>query len=143
MSKGVMTVLGGLLIFLLLGAMLTGLVSFRASSTSDYYVVNSGVTEANVTLALDVLDNDKSNIAVSSNMTADAPLRNTYTASSRVLNVTGLDSSTTRKLTVTYYTPRLTQYLGVDTAARLWPLYVVLATLAIIAGAIYGAFRRE
>ncbi len=129
----------------LLSAMLSQTVAFRGKTINDLFTVNSGVTTANCSLSLPVMDGDKTNISASSNMTADSALVNTYTqgtgGAKDVVNITGLDDTVTRQLTITYLTNQLGSFPGVDIAAKIWPLYIVLALLAAITGGIVYAFR--
>ncbi len=132
-----------IIIILLLGAMLAGLQAFRATTIDEPF--NAGVAADNstvVALSHSVLDDDTLNISLSSNITADAPVLSSYSASSRSLRVTGLDSGTAlRRLTVTYKSNQLGQFAPVDLAVKFWPLYYILGLLGVITAAVIHEFK--
>lgn len=144
--KGIIALFGGTFLIILMSAMLTGLVAFRSTSQSaDYDVTTAaGATSANVTLILPVLDADIGNItSVTSNITTDAPLANTYTDAIKRVLISGLDDDAARRLTVVYRTSSLNSYLGADIAAKWWPLFLVLGIIAVITAAIINGFREH
>ncbi len=137
--KGIIALFGGTFLIILMGAMLTGLIAFRSTSQSaDYDVTTAaGATSANITLVQSVLDADIANItSVTSNITTDAPLASTYTDATKKVLVSGLDDDAARRLTVIYRAPALNSYVGADTAAKWWPLFLVLGIIAVITAAI-------
>jgi hypothetical protein len=139
--KGVMTLIGVVVVIMMLGAMMLALNTFRAEAiTAPYNVTTDGSTEqAAVTLANDVLDDNKINITVTSSDQDDAPIPFTYVASTNVLTITGLAISTTRTLTVIYDTAAQNQI--VDLLAKYFPVFLILGIIAIVGGLIYTAVQ--
>lgn len=139
--KSVMILIGVVVVIMMLGAMMLALNTFRAEAiTAPYNVTTDGsTTQATVTLANPVLDDNKINITVTSSDQDDAPIPFTYVAATDSLTITGLAISTTRTLTVVYDTPA--QDGVVDILARYFPVFLVLGIIAIVAGLIYTAVQ--
>lgn len=121
-------------------AIMPALSSFRGLTVTAPYNVNSGSTSANITLANDVLDDNKVNITpITSPEATDAPVAWAYVSSTRVLTVTGLDDTKSRQLSVTYKYPRLDGIT--DTAAHYTPTFLILAGIAVAGGAAVAAWK--
>ncbi len=143
MNKGILALFGATLIILLMVSTLSGITEFRSDSSTAYYdnTTVAGQTSANVTLVLGVLDDELGNVtSISSNITTDAPLSYLYTAATKYLLVTGLDDDNTRRLTVIYRYPALSNYTGVDLVAKWWPLFLVFGVIGVVVAAIFRAF---
>ena len=134
------------MVILLLGGVFTGIQEVRSTSHTEAFgsvTTAAGVTTANVTLVEDLFGDRTAEVtSVTSNVTTDVPLVSTYTAATNKLLISGLTASQTRTLTVVYKIGRLTDYFGVDTAIRTWPMFLVLGVIGIIAGAVYSASKR-
>lgn len=144
--KYIIALFGATLLILLMVSTMGGVTSFRSTAQTQLYnnTTAAGVTSANLTLPLGVLDDSLSGIpSVSSNLTGDAPLASSYISTSKVLNVSGLLESATRQLTVIYRYPALTNYSGVDIVAKWWPLFLSLAIIAVVVAAIVNAVRGD
>lgn len=142
--KGIIALFGGTFLIILMAATLGSINDFRATSTTATYDTTTGVgvTGANLTLSLSVLDSDLTNVtSLSSNNTADAPIASSYTAATKVVAVAGLNASDSRRLTVIYRAPSLNNYTGADLAAKWWPLILVIGIIAVITGAIVKSFQ--
>ena len=144
--KPVMLIIGACMIILLLAGVLTGIQDVRSTSHTDAFgsvTTAAAVTTANVTLVEDLFGDRTAEVtSVTSNLTTDIPLVYSYTAATNRLIISGLTASETRTLTVVYKIGRLTDYFGVDTAIRTWPMFLVLGVIGIIAGAVYSASKR-
>lgn len=139
--KGIMTLVGVVIIIMMLGAMMAAVVTFRSTDvTASYNVTTDGnTTQTSIVLANDVLDDNKVNITVTSSDTDDAPIPYAYTESTKTLTVTGLAISTTRTLTVVY---KVASQDGiVDTLAKYFPVFLVLGLISIVVGIIYTAVQ--
>ncbi len=102
--------MGIIAVFLLLGAFASpindGIKSWRTSDTTETFLITTaaGVTSANVTLGHDLYQYATSEVEdFSSNETGDTPVADSYVSATKILLVTGLDSSKTRSLEVNYY----------------------------------------
>lgn len=131
------------IIILLMPAMLLAIDQFRLSDQVDPFTVASGSISANVTLSQDLYNDETRNVEISSNVTTDAPIANTYTTSTNVLNITGLNSSASHYLTVTYKIDRLGDYFGAGAGAKAIPVLLILGAMCIVGGAGYQAFHRN
>jgi hypothetical protein len=143
--KPVLLLIGAVLIILLMPAMLLSINDFRMTDKAEDHIVAlvSPAVASDITLSQDLFDDATYNvISITSNETSDAPIAATYTAATNVLNVTGLTTDKTRRLTVTYSIAALSSYWGADTGAKVWPMFLILGVLGIIAGAVYVATRR-
>jgi hypothetical protein len=140
--KSVIALFGVGLFLLFLGvAMMPALSSFRGVPVDAPYnitLVGSDNTTATVTLANDVLDDNKVNITALSTNENDAPVPFTYTANNRHLTVTGLQQNASRTLTLTYKVARLDG--ATDMAARFLPTFLIIAAIAVVAGAAKSAW---
>lgn len=131
------------IIILLLYAMILALDQFRLEDRTDYFTVASGATSANVTLTQDLYNDDTQNVSsVSSNVTTDAAVASTYTSSTNVLLISGLDSSASHYLTVVYSIDRLGEYYGAGAASRVLPVLLILGIISIVGGAVFQAYSK-
>ena len=141
--KAATNIIAAVIIILMLPAMLLGIDDFRLQDQADPFVVASGATSANVTLSQDLYSDDTINVSsITSNTTGDAPIANSYTSATNVLNITGLDSGSSHYLTVTYSVDRLGDYFGAGAGAKVIPVLLILGILCIVGGAGYQAFSR-
>jgi hypothetical protein len=143
--KAVGTIIGACLIILLLGAVLSGITSFRSAEYEEPHNVTTagGVTSANITLTQDLFNDDTAFATISSNDTDDAAVPSSYTAGTNTLLISGLAASTTRQLTVTYRYGQLGDYWGADLGARAWPLILVLGVFGVVAGAVVSTYSKR
>lgn len=141
--KSVMMILGAILVVILLGAALDAINDFRGGSYTDTFNVSTGSNEtsSDCTLSQDLLDDKTAYAAISSNCTDDAPVPSSYNSATGALTVGGLQASTQRMLTVVYSYPQLSSYWAADTAARTWPMFLVLGVIGVIGGAVYIATK--
>ncbi len=144
--KPIIGLFGCTLLILLMAATMGGITAFRASSQTANFAVTTpvGSTSTNVTLPLAVLDDSLINItSVTSNNTADAPTGTLFISASKLLNITTLNAADTRRLTVVYWSPKLDAFIGVDIAAKWWPLFLVLAILMVCVAAMVHAWQNH
>ncbi len=145
--KHIIAIFGATLLIILMAATMGGITAFRSTTqTLQYdYTTGAGGTSANLTLPLAVLDDNLLHInSVTSNITADAPIAAVFIVGTKTLNVTGLNASDTRRLTVVYRTPSLVDYnSGVDLVAKWWPLFLVFGIIAVVVGAIVQSFQSK
>lgn len=130
------------IIIMLLPAMLLSLDAFRLDDQVDPFVVSSGAASANVTLSQDLYGDETRNVSISSNVTTDAPIASTYTTATNVLFITGLDSTETHYLTVTYKIEGLSDYWAAGSGSRVIPTLLILGIIVVIAGVGVTSFRR-
>lgn len=142
MKAAILLIVVGLLV-LLSPAMLTALDEFRLTDQEDSYVVAAGSSSTTVTLSQTLYGGRTANVqSISSNVTDDAPIASSYATATKVLTITGLDSSTGHYLTVTYSIDGLTDFFGGQTATRAFPMLFVMAILSITGGAVYLAWQK-
>lgn len=136
--------IGAILVILLMPATLLSIDDFRMADFQNEYNVATGAGEntTSVTLSQELYGDETRNAIVTSNVTADAPIASSYTSSSRALLVTGLAASESRRLTVDYQIDALEDYWGAGLGSRVWPLFLILGVLGIVAGAVYNATRK-
>ena len=101
--------IGILAIFLLLGAfsgaILDGIKGWRTEDTTQSYIVatGAGVTTANVTLSLELYNDEVTEvISVTSNET-ETPIASSYDDATQKLLIAALNANDSRTLTVNYY----------------------------------------
>ncbi len=143
--KPAMMVISAILIILLMRSALTSINNFRMASYAEPHIVAtvSPDTSGNVTLTQALYNSSVVNAVVTSPNTNDAPLSALYTSSTKVLWVQGLETNQTRTLTVTYKIDALTDYLGAAAAVVVWPLFLILGVIGIIAGAVFTAMKNR
>lgn len=137
-------IIGSICVILLLSGALSAINDFRSTAITEEYDITTGVgvTSANITLVHDLFGDNTISATVTSNDTGDAPISYLYTASTRILQITGLDASVTRRLTIVYRTDSLWDYPGAGLSARMWPVFIVLGIIGLIAAAVVSAMRR-
>lgn len=114
--------------------------NYAEASTTASVTTGGGVTDGNVSLGYELyLANLDSVTAINSTDSDDTPAPANYTEVSRVLNVSGLQASTTRTLTIAYLTARSDSYL--PTIGNVAPLLIVVCILAIGAGMVYKSWQ--
>ncbi len=141
--KSVLLLIGAGIIILLLPAILTGVNDFRMTDYEEPHVATTGgaVTTADITLSQSLFGDHTYNASISSNITADAPIPSSYASATKILTVSGLQASQTRRLTITYKIDSLEDYYGAGIGARAWPIMLVLGVIGVIVGAVYNATR--
>lgn len=133
----------GIIAFILLvsfsGAIADGVKGWRTDTITESeasVVTGAGETTANVTLDRELYQNSVVEvIAISSNVT-ESPVASTYTSATQVLLVSALDTSTTRTLTLNYYSELE------DTVMQAIGAFILFAIFGGCAGAIlWGIFK--
>lgn len=115
--------------------------------TDSYSQSISGVTTGagayaeNVTLGRAPYSDDYASVTgVSSNLSSDSPTASGYNSVSRALEVSGLEESLTRTLTISYEIDSVTLPAGVATFLTLWRWFWIFVITGLIGGAIYAFF---
>ena len=128
------------------------MVSINQVRSDDFpYSFYSVATAGGVTNATVVLPNGKSlyqsdigNIeTVTSDNVADHPTVQNYAAAGTVLSVQGLAAGSSRNLTVTYLTPALTGYSGLDQFTGITPLLLMIGGLFVIIGGVWASIANH
>jgi len=141
--KSVLLLVGACIIILLLPAILGSVNDFRMTDYEEPHIVATGGAEttADITLSQALFGDNTYNASITSNVTADAPIPSSYASATKVPTVSGLETSETRRLTITYKIDSLENYYGAGLGARVWPLMLVLGVIGVIVGAVYNATR--
>lgn len=137
-------VIAAVIIVLLLPASIVALNEFRMTDYEEPHNITTGAgeTTANVSLSQELFNDDTALVSLSSNNTSDAPIPYLYTSATRYLLITGLVEDDTRQVTVTYKIDNLTDYVGAGVAAKVWPVFLILGIIGIVAAGVYSATRR-
>lgn len=146
--KVAVTIIGVILVLLLFGTMLGGITSARTDERTDSFAaVTTGVgeTEADVILVTDIYGDDILNvIEITSDLNTDAPLPDAYVAGTNTLTVRGLTASDSRNLDITYRYNALTgDSATAGTFMGFVPLFVIIALVVIVVGAMVAAFSHR
>lgn len=109
-----------------------GVYDFRTDQRTDTFSTDTavGVTSANETLFGDLYDCDMGSIDIDSDLVTDAPLPNSVNCTSRVLNITGLTTNTTRTLDITYDYDALEGNNAIDTLLG-WIPYINILIIVV------------
>jgi len=115
---------------------------YRTDLRTDTFSTTTAaaVTSANVTLLTGLYDSDISTIDIDSDDSTDDPLANTYNATSRVLNVTGLTAATTRTLDITYDIDALEGSDAIGKIADIVPFVWMILIIAFPPAALFAIF---
>jgi len=115
---------------------------FRTDLRTDTFSTATGVDahSANETLLNDLYDGDIGSIDIASDDTSDTPLANSYNATSRQLNITGLADNTTRSLDVSYDIDALQGSSAISTIADRVPWVWLLMVIAFAPAALFAIF---
>lgn len=143
--KALALIIGAVCVILLLSGALAAIHDFRSTSIEEQYDITTGagVTSSNVTLVHELFGDNTISATVTSDLNLDAPIAYSYTSSTQVLLVTGLDESQTRRLTIDYRTDGLWDYPGAGLTARMWPLLLGLGVIGLIVAAVIVAVKRD
>lgn len=135
---GVMVLVGIIIIAMGLPAILDGLVDFRTEGITDQYIIttNGSTTTGDVQLTHALYNGDTQYASVSSNTTADVPVKGNYTSATKGLTFSGLAINTTRTISVNYRSFGLDNYTGADTGIGFFPVMLALSMLGIVGAAI-------
>ncbi len=145
--RSVIIMFGAILYIICLPIAFHGLHDARVDQfTQNYVLVNTplGVTAANVTLSKALWGDDITSVySVTSNISNDTPSTSNYTAANRRLEVSGLYPSSDRTLSVVYEiaSVALAELPSISGLIIVIALFVVVAVIGLIAGAIYQYFR--
>ncbi len=129
------------IILMLMGGIMAGLSSFRGVDVVEPHNVDSGSASADIILSNELLDDHTYNCTIVSNQATDAAVPFSYTSATKTLTVTGLDDAVSHTLTLTYKTLQLDS--AADVGARIFPVLLILGVIALVAGAIYNAWRPD
>jgi hypothetical protein len=142
--KSLALIIGAVCVILLLSGALLAINDFRSTSVTEEYDITTDGAEvsSNVTLVHELFGDNTISASITSDYAGDAPIAYSYTASTQKLIITGLDASQTRRLTIVYKTDALWDYPGASISARMWPLFIVLGVIGLIAAAVVSATRR-
>ncbi len=141
--KGVLILIGSLVVILLMPALLASIISFRSTDYTAQYDVDTGggITTTDIALSQSLFSSATSNAEVTSNNSADAPVPSAYVSATKTLTVEGLNAADSRRLTIIYKISSLDDYLGADVASKMWPILLILGVIGLIAGAVYHSVR--
>lgn len=141
--KSALMIISACLVILLLPATLLAINQFRTVDWWEPYDIDTGANPyTDITLTQELFKGKTYNVTVVSDNELDAPIPFSYNKTSRVLRVTGLKTNDSRRLELTYKIDNLQDYLGAGIGAAVWPIFLVLGVIGIIAGAVYNAMRR-
>jgi hypothetical protein len=128
---GVLILLFCVCLFTGLGAMTDGIKDFRTDYTTDNFILSTNATATNGTVHLTqpLWEGLTSEAIVSSNLTDDTPVIDSYVIASNNIELTGLSSNATRLVTIEYRTFSLSEYPGADTGVKYIPMAFIMATV--------------
>lgn len=120
-----------------------GVHDFRTDVKEDsFFVTTAGGTTGNVTLLKSLYDNDVASVALISSDSTDSPVVAGYHSTTRVLDVTGLTTSSNRTLTASYEFDALGGSTAIDLfldkVAWIWLLCVIAFAPAALAAIWMG-----
>ena len=142
--KPVLLAIGAVIIIILSPIVMTSINDFRTTDQQDVFNVTTDQPSANVTLSQELYNDKTYNVdSLSSNVSADAPLANSYTSATKVLTVSGLVGDTTHRLTIDYKIDATSEYPGAGMGASTLPLFLILGVIGIIVGAVYSSTRGD
>lgn len=141
---------GFLIIMVAVGLFLLPVTSatydFRTDvAENEFRYETAGGTVANVTLLKALYDDDISTVTVTSDDTDDVPAVVAYHTSSRILDISGLDTATNRTLMVSYDFDALSASAAlsnfIDYVPWIWLIMLVCFPVAAIVYLIFGMKR--
>lgn len=116
--------------------------------TDDYSQSFAGVTTGageyseNVTLSRALYNNDADSVtSVSSNVSSDSPTAGTYNTVSHAVEITGLEQSQVRTVTVNFEIDSTSLPTGVATFAGLFRWFWIFIITGLMVGAVYAFFQ--
>lgn len=143
----ILGIIGIIIVFIMLPTMLSSVSDFQTTSyseTESNLATAAGVTTANVTLNLDLFDDDITNVTtISSNNSETGMTAEAYVAATNVLLIGGLDANSTRTLTITYDIDDLESYTGLGEFTRLSPFIIVAFAIFGLMGGFFFMFKRK
>ena len=123
---------------LLLSGVHTTQTTTQTQTVAD--VVTTSGTSATITLTTSLWHTNLANVTIAGGA-GDTPVASAIGANGLTMTVTGLATSATRALTVSYPSDALADYTGLSTFVSLVPFLVMIAAIgALIFGAI-GMFK--
>ncbi len=117
---------------------------FRTDVQEDTFASATGGVETtdNVTLSVELYDDDIQTIDILSSLATDIPAASSYNSTNRVLTVGGLSANTTRSLTISYDVSALVGNDAINTLADrlpwIWMLCIVGFAPASLAAIFTG-----
>lgn len=143
--KSLSLIIGASIVILLFSGVLAAINEFRSTDIQACYDVTTGANETSTSISLvhELFGDNTISAVVTSNITDDAPIPYSYTSNTKALNITGLEESEARRLTIDYLTDGLWDYPGASLVARMWPILLGLGEFGLIIAAVYAALRRD
>jgi hypothetical protein len=142
--KSLVVVFGVVLLLIATPFVFTGIdnaITEEYSQSISGVATGAGEYAANVTLGRAVYnDDDSSVIGISSNTSSDTPSAASYNSVSKSLEVSGLDESVTRTLTIEFTIDSTTLPTGGAAVLTLLRWFWIFIILGMAAGAIYAFF---
>lgn len=142
--KSLIIIFGALLLII---ATPSVFIAIDSAITQDYtqsiagVSTGAGIYAANVTLGRSIYNNDTTSVSsITSNESADSPTASSYNSVSKALEVSGLDASTTRTLSVEYDIDSSVLSTGQVTFYTLLRWFWVFIIIGMCGGAVYAFF---
>jgi hypothetical protein len=145
--KVVLTIIGVILVLLMFGLMMGGIKDAQTDSRTDTFSVTTAPAEttADVVLVADLYNDSILEITgLTSDVSTDNALQDSYVSATRTLTVRGLDDDETRTLTVTYRYDALTgDSASTGSFLGFIPIFVIIAVVLILVGGMIAVFSRR
>ena len=145
--KVVLTIIGVILVLLMFGLMMGGIKDAQTDSRTDTFSVTTApaATTADVVLVADLYNDSILEITgLTSDVSTDNALPDSYVSATRTLTVRGLDDDETRTLTVTYRYDALTgDSASTGSFLGFIPIFVIIAVVLILVGGMIAVFSRR
>lgn len=139
--KGLLVIIAVIMVAtLMLGALMIGARDFQTQSiTDEFSITTGGAATATVQLAKTLWEATLSYVTVSSNISADAPIAQSYNATSREVVIGGLSATSLRTLIINYKTDGLVNFSAPADALKGFPTAIILALIVIALVAVVYA----
>ncbi len=136
--------IGIIIVFYMFPSLLTSLDNLKEESYSETFTnvtTGAGVTNASVTLTINLMDDSITKVeTISSDLGEDNPSPERYITATDKLYVKGLAPNTSRNFTIAYKIDDLEEYEGMSEFTGLTPLLLIIGALGLVLVGVWRVF---
>jgi len=144
MTRVILSIVGLIFLLILAGMVLPDVVDDTvADPYSENYEVATGVGETSTTEDLSYAHyyEDLTNLAATSDNTNDSPVVMSYDTDTYTVEVSGLEASASRILSISYHKIDNEEFTGFNQFVRLSPILFILGGIVACIWGLYSSFK--
>ncbi len=137
--------IGIIIVFYMFPTLLTSLDDMKEAEYTETFsgvTTAAGVTNASVTLSINLMDDSITNVKSITSSIAESASPESYVTATDKLYIKSLAPNTSRNLTVTYDIDDLAEYEGLSEFTGLMPLLLIIGALGLVLVGVWRMFKK-